>query len=47
LVVEVILKKETAGKIKITVKKVNDKDFNSVYEKYLVESLVTFVKQNE
>ena len=47
LVVEVILKQEQAGKVKITVKKINDKDFNNVYEKYLVSSLVTFVNQDE
>jgi hypothetical protein len=45
--VEVILKQEQAGAVEVTVKKINDKDFNNKYSKYLVESLVTFVKQDE
>ena len=47
VVVEVILKKEQAGKVNLEVVAVNDKKFSNSYSKYLVSSLVTFVSQEE
>jgi hypothetical protein len=47
LVVEVFLKKEQAGKVELNVAEVNGKGFTNSYSKYLVDSLVTFTKQDE
>jgi hypothetical protein len=47
LKVEVILKGEKAGKAVLNVAEVNGKSFTNTYSKYLVESLVTFTKQDE
>ena len=47
LLVEVILKNNTAGKVDVKVEKVNGKDINNTYSKYLVDSLVSFTKQDE
>ena len=47
LKVEVILKGERSGKIELKVAEVNGKPFTNTYSKYLVDSLVTFEKQDE
>jgi hypothetical protein len=47
LKVEVILKGEKSGKVDLKVVEVNGKSFTNTYSKYLVDSLVTFEKQDE
>ena len=47
LVVEVIYKDELSGEFEIDLKSVNKKKFTNTYSKYLVDSLVTFTKQDE